>query len=131
MKLISAPIDNKNLMEDSFEDMFDNFYKAPYHYEGGFRHMIGYVRAQEGSCVYAEGYAEVEWWYGANTIKIHVIAVPQQENFDEMTEGILNYYKNIFSSWQCEENPGLVVRFSEYKGDGELFVNFYFEVEDM
>jgi len=47
-KLIYAPIDNKNLLEDAFEDdVFGGFYAAPDHRKHNIRHLVGHVRTAD------------------------------------------------------------------------------------
>ena len=90
-KLIPAPIDNKNLLEDPFEDeVFGNFYACCNHRKNGLSALI--EKYNIGKEIYEE-------------------------------------YKKEFSSWQCEDNPGLVVKFSGEK-ERRLFVSFFFKDED-
>lgn len=120
-KLIPAPIDNKNLLEDPFEDgVFRDFYACCNHRKKGLRHLLG---------IKGEAFVEVCWHFASNQIEILVVAVNPCEDFEETSKEIYEEYKKEFSSWQCEDNPGLVVKFSgeEMK---RLFVSFYFEVED-
>lgn len=121
-KLIPAPIDNKNLLEDPFEDeVFRDFYAACNHRKkNGLRHLIG---------MKDEAFVEVCWTYGTNQIEILVIAVNPCEDFEETSKEIYESYKNEFSAWQNENNPGLVVKFSGEETK-RLFVSFYYEVED-
>lgn len=132
--LIPAPIDNKNLMEDAFEDdnaIFGNFYDARGHRENGKRHMVGLVQVRDEqfpSCINAEGYVEASWNYGGNTVTIKIIgACTNIEDFDETRDIIFEYYKKQFKSWECEDNPGLEVRFGSE--DDSLFAHFYFDID--
>lgn len=117
-KLIPAPIDNKNLLEDPFEDgVFCDFYACCNHRQKGLRHLMG---------IKDEAFVEVCWHFASNQIEILVVAVNPCEDFEETRKKIFEEYKNEFSSWQCEDNPGLVVEFSSEETN-RLFVNFYFE----
>lgn len=122
-ELIPAPIDNKNLMEDAFEDdVFEDFYAAPDHRRDRNRHLVG---------TKGEAYVDVSWEYGSHAIQIKVIAVNPIEDFKETSKNVLDDYKKEFSSWQCEGNPGLVVKFneSEYSSINCLVVEFFFQTE--
>ncbi len=131
-ELIIAPIDNKNLMEDPFEDeVFGNFYAAPDHRTGGKRrHLIGHFKddnwMDKGWNNY-EAYVDVKWNYGDNSVDISVIAVPPQNDYDDTVAFVFDHYKKLFKSWECKDNPGLVVKTKKVLGI--LTVSFYFEVE--
>ncbi len=117
-KLVTAPIDGKNLAEDPFEDeVFGNFYACEDHLKNRKRHLIGF----EG-----EAYVEVSWEYGSYQVKIKVIAVNPCENYDEVRKEIYEHYKKEFSSWQCEDND-IIVKFSETST--HLLVSFFFETD--
>lgn len=127
-KLMECPIDNKNLMEDPFEDeVFGDFLAARDHRESGVRHLIGFVQVKDEefpSCTNAEGYVDVSWYYGSNSITIKVLGANTNiEAFDETRDEIFEYYKKLFKSWECEENENLVVRFGSE--NDSLFVHFY------
>lgn len=118
MERFYANIDNKNLMEDPFEDeVFGDFYAAPDHRKNGVRHLVGIV---------GEAYVDASWIFGSHQVLIKVIAVNPFEDFDEVRSDVFNLYKKIFSSWQCEDNPDLVVEFSN--SGKNLVVNFFFDV---
>ncbi len=127
--LIPAPIDNKNLMEDPFEDseeLFGNFSAARDHREHGKRHLIGVCDVYDEDfpkCVNASGYVDASWRYGGNSVTIKLLAVSPCEDFDEQRDEIFNYYKKLFKSWECEENQGLVIRFGQECDT--LYVHFY------
>jgi hypothetical protein len=123
--LVPAPIDNKNLMEDAFEDdneIFGYFYAAKDHRKNGVRHLIDIYKSPD-----SEGFVDVKWKYGGNTITITLIAVPPSEDFEYVKERIFDYFKKQFKSWECEDNPGLAVRFDSE--DDSLFVHFYFDLD--
>lgn len=124
MALIYAPIDNKNLIEDSFEDdVFRDFYWAPDHRAGGRRrHMIGSVKTENYDAM-----VDVKWCWGDAAIDIQVIAIQPTEDIDYVREEVFDYYERIFKSWECEENEGLVIKFKRVLGI--LTVSFYFKVE--
>lgn len=130
--LMACPIDNKNLMEDPFEDevFCDDFLAARDHRNNGMRHLIGKVKVYDEEfpkCVNYCGYVDVCWHYGGNTVIIKVIGVAANEDFDETRDEIFEYYKNLFKSWECEENENLVVRFGSE--NDSLFVHFYWSVD--
>lgn len=124
MKKIYAPIDNKNLMEDPFEDeVFQDFYWAPDHRTGSKRrHLIGSVKTENYDAM-----VDVKWCWGDNSIAIQVIAIQPAEDIDEVRREVFNYYEQLFKSWQCEDNESLVVETKIVLGI--LTVSFYFEVE--
>ena len=84
-RLIPAPIDNKNLLEDPFEDeVFGNFYACCNHRKNGLRHLIG---------IKDEAFVEVCWRFGSNQIEILVVAVNPCEDFEETSKEILSCEK--------------------------------------
>lgn len=128
--LIEAPIDNKNLMEDAFEDeVFSDFIEARGHRKNGKRHLIGSVELKgKKSPLYtlAEGIVDVSWKYGGNTVTIKVIGASAFfMDFDESASLILSHYVKVFKSWECEDNPGLVVRFGAE--NDSLYVHFFWD----
>ena len=131
---IPAPIDNKNLVEDAFEDateIFGNFYEGRNHRENGKRHMVGFVKVYDEEfpkCVNYSAYVDVTWTYGASHITIKVIGVSASEDFEETKNEVLEHYKKVFKAWECEDNPDLKVEF--YQLNNQLNVIFYFEVCD-
>ena len=129
---MACPIDNKNLMEDPFEDdvFCDGFLAARDHRKNGARHLIGEVAIHDEEfpkCVNYFGYVDVTWFYGGNTVTIKVIGVAANEDFDETRDEIFEYYKKLFKSWECEENENLVVRFGSE--NDSLYVHFYWRVD--
>lgn len=124
MEKIYAPIDNKNLMEDPFEDeVFRDFYWAPDHRTGSKRrHLIGSVKTENYDAM-----VDVRWCWGDHSIDIQVIAIQPTEDIDEVRREVFNYYEQLFRSWQCQDNESLVVETKSVLGI--LTVSFYFEVE--
>lgn len=124
MEKIYAPIDNKNLMEDPFEDeVFQDFYWAPDHTPWSKRrHLIGSVKTENYDAM-----VDVRWCWGDHSIAIQVIAIQPTEDIDEVRREVFNYYEQLFKSWQCEDNESLVVETKIVLGI--LIVSFYFEVE--
>ena len=131
MTRIDAPIDNKNLMEDPFEDeVFGDFYAGPDHRKNGVRHLIGLAEVYDEEfpkCVNYSAYVDVTWTYGASHITIKVIGVSASEDFEETKNEVLEHYKKVFKAWECEDNPDLKVEF--YQLNNQLNVIFYFECE--
>ena len=128
--LMECPIDNKNLMEDPFEDdvFCDGFMAARDHRKKGKRHLIGNVEVYDKEfpkCVNYWGIVDVSWSYGGNTVTIKMLATDAGEDFDDMRDEIFKHYKELFKSWECEDNPGLVVCFGS-EGDS-LYVHFYYD----
>ncbi len=126
--LIPAPIDNKNLCEDPFEDdvFCDGFMAAKNHRKNGVRHLIGQCDVHDEEfpkCVNYWGFVDVSWIYGGHTVRIDLIAVSPQEDWEETRDAIFEHYKNIFSKWMNEDNKNLVVRFGSE--NDSLFVHFY------
>lgn len=124
MERIYAPIDNKNLMEDSFEDdVFRDFYWAPMHRTSTLRHLVGMVKTENYDAM-----VDVKWSFGEHQIDIQVIGIQPSENIDEVRREVFDHYERTFKAWQCEDNPGLVVETHEVLSI--LTVSFYFEVDD-
>lgn len=129
-KLVPAPIDNKNLLEDPFEDdVFGNFYAAYDHRDGSrSRHLIGNLKINTDD-LYIDAIIDVSWIYGENIICIKMLACPPTEDFDEMLKDVRKYYEQIFKGWENPDNENLKVKFVEGLRD-RLGVGFFFEVEE-
>ena len=78
-------------------------------------------------CVNYSAYVDVTWTYGASHITIKVIGVAASEDFEETKNEVLEHYKKVFKTWECEDNPDLKVEF--YQLNNQLNVIFYFECE--
>ena len=132
-KIVSAYIDNKNLLEDAFTDdtgIFGNFYAAKDHEQNGKRHLIGHMAPRdENGFELEDGIVDAKWFFGSNTVEINVIAVSPCEDFNMVRDQIVEYYKQQFSSWECDDNPDLRVKCSE-STTVDLTVHFFFEVDD-
>lgn len=130
-KKIYAPIDNKNLMEDAFEDdVFRDFYPAPEHRAYKRRHLVGLkqVKDEYGHYTGEDGYVDVKWNYGDHSIDIQVLAAsPHGGDYETVRDAIFTAYEQEFRQWQCPENEGLVVETKRVLGI--LTVSFYFENE--
>ena len=126
--LIPAPIDNKNLLEDPFEDeVFGDFYACKDHRDGSFtRHLFGTLSLNTDDC-YVDGFVEVNWKFGGHEVIISLKAVPQTEDIEQMRDDCYRYYEKLFKSWECEDNEDLVVKTTR-KYD-KLHVRFYFETD--
>lgn len=126
---IPAPIDNKNLLEDPFEDdVFRDFYQGSDHRKGNNkRHLIGTVSV-DTDAIYFDGFVEVKWNWGSNTICIELIACPASEDYFSMKDDFFKYYEGIFKEWECPDNEDLRIQFK--REDNKLYVSFYFEVEE-
>lgn len=124
MKRIPAPIDNKNLMEDPFEDgVFQDFLWAPEHRnERHRRHMVGLAKTENYDAI-----VDARWWYGGHSVEIRLLALQPAEDVETVRDEVFAHYEKTFKSWQCEDNEGLVVETKV--SDGVLTVSFYFEYE--
>lgn len=134
MKKIAAPIDNKNLCEDPFEDEVfgDGFMQAYDHRDGSrTRHLIGTKDVVEDGVVNETGLVDVRWKWGDNCVHITLLAVSgcsDTNDWEYTRRHIFDDYRRIFKEWECPENEGLRVEFYELKN--QLNVMFYFEVEE-
>ena len=129
MEKIAAPIDNKNLMEDPFEDeVFGEFDSAHDHYSGGVRHLVGRKYVIEDGVECESGLVDVRWKWGDNCVTITLLAVPKSEDWEETRRHIFDSYKREFKAWECDENPDLVVEF--YELQDKLNVIFYFNCDN-
>lgn len=121
LKLIDATIDNKNLMEDPFEDeIFGDFYAAPDHRKDGYRHLIGHKKE------WADCYLDVFWKYGWSTITITVLAIPGHEYFDNVSREVYNAVRKEFSEWEVDDSH-LHVDFG--LSGNTIYVHFFFDME--
>jgi len=128
-RLIPAPIDNKNLCEDGFEDeVFSDFYQACDHRKGtDKRHLIGTLFVDNRD-FYIDAYVDVKWNWSDNIICIELIACPASEDFFSMREDFAKHYTNVFKGWENPDNPYLVVK--TFQKENKLFVSFFFKDED-
>lgn len=121
LELIEAPIDNKNLMEDAFEDdVFVDFYAAAGHRENGKRHLIGHKRE------WSDCYLDVYWEYGWNTVRITVLAIPGTEDFENMCDEVYNAVRKEFSAWEGDDSHIHVIFFLS---GNTISVHFFFDME--
>ena len=133
MEKCAAPIDNKNLMEDPFEDevFCDGFMQAYDHRDGSrTRHLIGTKAVKEDGIVMESGIVDVRWKWGDNCVHITLLAVSGCANttdWEDTRRHIFDDYRNTFKAWECPDNPDLRVEFYELKN--QLNVMFYFETE--
>jgi len=130
MGKIAAPIDNKNIMEDPFEDeVFGDFDAAYDHRDGSkTRHLIGRKTVDDERGVPCEsGLVDARWKWGDNCVTITLLAVPRTEDWEDPRRHIFDSYKQEFKAWECPDNEGLVVEF--YELQDKLNVIFYFECE--
>lgn len=122
-----APIDNKNLSEDAFEDdVFQDLYAASDHRKRNMRHLIGYHR--EWGRELGGAIIEAKWHYGEHIVCINVLAVAPQEDFDEVRKEVFACAADAFKAWQREDNPCLVVE-TEVR-ENTLVVSFYFDEQE-
>ena len=125
MEKIYAPIDNKNLMEDAFEDdVFQDFYAAPDHRKNNLRHLIGSVKTENYDAI-----VDVWWYYADHAISIQLLGYPPQEDLNDVREEVMTHYERVFKAWQCDDNPGLVVKTMRMTDPNILMVSFYFECD--
>lgn len=128
MEKIAANIDNKNLMEDAFEDeVFGSFDAAHDHHKDGQRHLMGYKTVIEDGVACEIALVDAKWKHGENFISIHILAVQRSEDWATVRRYIFDAYKQEFKAWECEDNPDLKVEF--YELQDMLNVIFYFECE--
>jgi len=122
MEKIFAPIDNKNIMEDAFEDdVFQGFYWASEHRASKRRHLIGNVQTENYDAM-----VDVKWAWGEHSIDIQVLGTRPAEDIDEVRREVFELYEHTFKAWECEDNPALIVETSQVLGI--LTIWFYFEI---
>jgi len=128
MEKVKAPIDNKNLMEDPFEDeVFGDFDAAHDHRKRGMRHLIGRKTVIEDGVECESGLVDARWKWGDNCVTITLLAVPGTEDWEDTRRRIFDSYKQEFKAWECPDNERLVVEF--YELQDKLNVIFYFECD--
>lgn len=70
------------------------------------------------------------WWhYGDHIIAIRLLGYQPQEDLDEVWEEVMKHYERVFKAWQCDDNPGLIVK-TEVPLPNIMTVSFYFKCED-
>lgn len=132
MERISAPIDNKNLMEDGLDEIIDDLYEAPDHNKGGHRHKVGFLQLNDSNGdLICEAYVDVSWRYGDNAVEIQLLAFNEHVNYlEETTQEVFNHYTRFFKGWENDANEGLRVECYEMRSSTPLLrVSFYFECE--
>lgn len=123
LELIEAPIDNKNLMEDAFEDdVFVDFYAAADHRKNGHRHLIGYKKE------WSDCYLDVYWEYGWNTVRITVLAIPGTEDFENVCQEVYDGVRKEFSEWEDDDNDSHI-HVSFLLSGNTIYVHFFFDME--
>lgn len=132
MEKIYAPIDNKNLMEDGFEDdIFQDFYHATDHRQhNNVRHLVGIVKLGDD----CDAYVDVHWHFGDAAITITMLAAnPFYGNMDEQRDVLWRHYEDVFRDMErgCNENcfPDETFHVGLKRDDYKLEVSFWWEVE--
>lgn len=92
-----ARIDNKDLLEDGFEDdLFANFYPATDHRKNNVRHLIGSVVIKEDKTTICDAFVDVNWHFGDSAITITMLACnPFCDNEDCQRDELFNYYEKM------------------------------------
>lgn len=121
LEFIDAPIDNKNLMEDPFEDeIFGDFYYAKDHLKNGKRHLIGYKKE------WADCLLDVYWEYGWNTVRITVLAVPGYDDFEYVCHEVYDGVRKTFSEWEGDDSH---IHVDFLLSGNTIYVHFFFDME--
>ncbi len=130
-KRIAAPIDNKHLMEDAFEEVFeDGFYAAQDHGRNHVRHLVGCKSVKEDNVACESGIVDVQWMFGDNAVRITLLAIGEYNcdlQWEETRRIILNDYCKVFKEW---EDPDRDIKVEFYELKNTLTVLFYYENED-
>lgn len=132
-KQILCPIDNKNLLEDAFDEIIEDLFEAPDHYKGDHRHKIGTLQLKDGDGILiCEACVDVSWRFGDNAVEIQILAFNEHVNdLEETKQAVFSYYARYFKEWENEANEGLRVEYGEmYNSVPTLRVWFYHAVED-
>lgn len=128
IKKVPAPIDNKCILEDVFENnVFRDFYAAPNHREKNhtLRSLVGSVKKENYDAI-----VDVWWFFGENIISIRLLGYPPQEEVQDVREEVMAHYKRIFKGFQCKDNHGLVVETKRIDAN-ILVVEFLFETDNI
>ena len=132
MEKFYAPIDNKDLMEDGFEDdIFRDFYPAPDHRQkNNVRHLVGLLHLGYR----CDAILDVHWHFGDAAITITMLAAnPFCDSHDEQMNEVLCHYEQVFREMErgCNENCAPDVTYHiDLKRDGyKIEVSFWTEVE--
>lgn len=127
MKLISAPLDGKNISDDSLrEEVFNGCYEAR-DSVGLHSHMVGHILIDEDD-IYLDGIVEARWQSNWNVIQITLLACPSQADFAAMGDSFIKHFERVFKAWECPENEALRVSF-ERIGNTGLNVSLWFEID--
>lgn len=120
--MAAFPIDNKNLLEDAFEDdVFQGFYWAPEHRAATrTRHLIGSVKTENYDAL-----VSATWRYCGHSVEIRVVGTRPAEDIQDVRSEVYAHYERIFKGWECEDNEGLHVVTKRNSLDESLQIFFY------
>jgi len=136
MKKYFATIDNKNLLEDGFEDdLFRDFYPATDHRKGNVRHLIGMVEVKEDKIPICDAFVDVKWHFGDAAITITMLGCnpfcdEKEVQFDELCK----FYESKFKEMEDASNENCMEDESFHIGierkENQLEVSFWWEVDE-
>ena len=136
MERIAAPLDDKNLCDDSLrDDVFRDCYQAA-DMKGGKSHLIGLVKVDEyeENGVFLDAIVDVQWKFASNIIRIELLACTCQEDFFSMRDDFFRYYERVFKEWEqgmidnCVAPDSACVEFKRW--GNVLYVSFWWLVSE-
>lgn len=136
MKKYYAPIDNKNLLEDGFEDdLFGDFMPGTDHRKNNVRHLIGHKQIFENKSIVCDAIVEAKWHFGDAAITITMLACcPFCDNEEEQRNTLFKYYESKFKEMEDACNENCMEDESFHIGierkENQLEVSFWWEVDE-
>ncbi len=137
MKKYFATIDNKNLLEDGFEDeLFGDLMPATDHRKNNnVRHLIGSKQIKEDKSLVCDAIVEAKWNFGDAAITITMLACnPFCDNEADQRDTLFKYYESKFkeseqaSNENCFEGESFHVGFE--RKENSLEVTMWWEVDE-
>lgn len=136
MKKYYATIDNKNLLEDGFEDdLFRDFYPATDHRKNNVRHLVGNVEVKEDKTPICDAYVDVIWHFGDAAITITMLGCnPFCDEVDVQFEELCKFYESKFKEWEDASNEnafeGETFHIGVERKECSLEVSFWWEIDE-
>ena len=132
-KKMYAPIDNKNLLEDGFEDdLFVDLMPAVNHRKNNVRHLIGHKQITMDKSLVCDAIVEAKWHFGDAAITIKMLACcPFCDDEEEQWDVLFKDYERKFKEMEKCTNENLFEGESFHIGiernENEMHVSFWYE----
>lgn len=123
-----APLDDKNLCDDSLrDDVFEGCYWCD-DSKNGKSHVLCHIE-EDYDDIYFDGIVDAQWSSKSNTIRVELKACPCTDDFYSMREDFFKHYERLFKGWEDDvkenhrDDDGFLVEFE--REDNVLYVSFW------